>query len=174
MISFQLAGALLSELVAEGDYFTGSLRKFTQLKGGVSFNLSKLIGFRKLILLNGGGRYEKTAREGAASVNFTSSLIDGGLTFEVSRNLFLMGGIKFLQGRGTEVITLRDQFGSISGYLPYKYNIDQMVYSGGLKFGLFKNSFASIEYNTLNVSNKDVSQQNYSLGNLFINVTFRF
>lgn len=174
VISFQVAGALLSEVVAEGDSATGNLRKFTQLKGGIAFNLSKLIGFNKLILLSAGGRYENTDRAGTAAVNFTSLLADGGITLEVFKNFYLLGGIKYLQGKGTEVITLRDQFGSIYDYAYYSYNIDQMVYSGGIKLGLFKNSFASIEYNNLNVVNKDNNMQNYTLDNLFINFTLRF
>ncbi len=174
VLSFQVAGALLSEVMPEGDSTTQKLRKFTQLKGGIAFNLSKLIGFSKTILLSTGGRYEKTARDGSAFVNFTSTMIDGGLTLEVFRKLYLLGGIKYLQGRGSEVITLRDQFGSISGYSPYLYNIDQIVYSGGIKFGLFKDSFASVEYNSINVTNKDLNQLNYTLGNLFVNFTLRF
>lgn len=173
-LSFQLGGALLSEVVSEGDSVTHKLRKFTQLKGGIAFNLSKLIGFRKSIVFNAGGRYEKTSREGTAYVDFTSTLLDGGLTLEVFENVFLLGGVKYLQGKGSEVLTLRDQFGSIAGYTPYLYNMDQTVLTGGLKLGLFKNSFASVEYSRINVENKDLDTQNYSIGNLFINFTVRF
>jgi hypothetical protein len=174
VISFNAGGAALSEIVSEGDSIGKNLRKFVQLKGGASLNISKIIGFKKIILLSGGGRYEHTSRTGSAAVDFKSLLADAGLTVEIFRNVYLMGGYKYLQGKGTEVITLRDQFGSISGYLPYTYNVDQSIISGGLKFGLFKNSFASIEYNKLKIKNHDNDTQSYSMGNLFINFTLRF
>jgi hypothetical protein len=174
VFSWNVGGAALSEIVSEGDSTTKKLRKFIQIKGGASFNISKVIGFSKIILISAGGRYENTSREGAASVNFSSSLADLGLTIEVFRSIYLLGGYKYLQGKGTELITNRDQFGSISGYAPYIYNIDQSVISGGIKLGLFRNSFASIEYNKLTVTNRDDSTRNYSLGNFFINVTMRF
>jgi hypothetical protein len=174
VLSFNIGGAFLSENVSEGDSAGKQLRKFVQLKGGAALNVSKLIGFRKTILVSAGGRYENTSRDGSAFVGFTSMLADAGLTLEVLRDFYVIGGYKYLQGKGTEVITLRDQFGSISGYLPYLYNIDQSIISGGLKLGLFKNSFAGIEYNYLQVTNKDDNTQNYSLGNLFINFTLRF
>jgi hypothetical protein len=174
VFSFQVGGAMLTEVVPEGDSATQQLRKFLQLKGGIAFNLSKLIGFKKAIVLSGGGRYENTSRSGTASVDFTTLLADGGITLEVFRKFYLLGGIKYLQGKGLEVITLRDQFGSVNGYSPYLRNIDQMVYSAGVKLSLFKNSFAGLEYNSLKVTNKDLPGLNYTLDNLFLNFTLRF
>lgn len=174
VISFNAGGALLSELVSEGDSTGKNLRKFNQVQGGLVLNLSKLIGTKKLILISSGGRFEKTLRKGDAYIDFTSTLLDGGLMIEVTRGLYLLGGIKSLKGSGTEVITLRDDFGSISGYSPYVYHVQQTVASGGIRLDMFKNSFAGVEYNNLDVKNKDDHSQNYAVGNLFVNFTLKF
>jgi hypothetical protein len=173
-VSFNFGGALLSEIISEGDSVGMELRKFVQLKGGATLNISKLIGFQKAILLSAGGRYEKTSRAGGAAVNATTLLADAGLTAEILRGFYLMAGLKYLNGNGNELITLRDQFGTISGYTPVSLDFNEYVISGGLKLNLFKNSFASIEYNKLNVLYSKNNNMNYSIGNFFINFTLRF
>jgi len=174
VLSYNVGGAFLTELVSEGDSTSRKLRKFVQVKGGITINISKLTGSSKTILFSVGGRYENTTRDGSASVNFSSVLADAGLTLEIFKNFYLMGGTKYLHGNGTEVITQRDIFGSISGYTPYNYNVDQLLVSGGLKLALFKNSFASVEYNRLMITDHNDSKQNYTLGNLLINFTLRY
>ncbi len=174
VISFSAGGAKLSELVSEGDSVGNKLRNYLQLKGGIAFKLSKLLGFQKNITLSTGGRYENTKRGGTAGVNFASTLFDAGLTVEVFNGVSLIGGVKSLNGTGNEVITNRDIFGNISGYTDYIFHVNQMITSGALRFEMFKNSFLSTEYNRVNVTNRDNSNMNYSLGNLFINVTLRF
>jgi hypothetical protein len=173
VLSATAGGAMLSEIVAEGDSIS-ELRKFLQLKGGAAFKISKLIGLKRNITATAGARYESTTRTGAALVDYTSTLFDAGLTIEVTKDLNFLGGVKYLHGKGNEVITHRDLFGGISGFSPYLSDITQSVISGGIRIDLFTNSFASVEYNKVVVTNNMNVGTNYSLGNLFFNFTLRF
>lgn len=174
VLSFNVGGALLSELVSEGDSIGQNLRKFTQLKGGVALNVGKLAGFNKGIVFSTGARLEQTKREGAAFIDFQSLLLDAGLSVEVLRDVYLLGGYKYLQGNGVEVITLRDEFGDIEDYTPYIYNTQQSILSGAVRVRIFGDSFGSIEYNRTTIKNKIDDSQSYNIGNLFINFTLRF
>jgi hypothetical protein len=174
VLTANVGGAMLSEIISEGDLIDKKLRKFLQLQGGAALKLSKLIGFKKNITASAGGRYENTNRTGNASVDYKSTLFDAGLTIEVSKDLSFLGGVKYLHGKGREVITQRDVFGGIAGFLPYTSDITQTVLSGGIRVDLFNNSFASVEYNKVVARNNLNVGENYLLGNLFFNFTLRF
>jgi len=174
VFSANAGGAMLSEIVSEGDLIDKKLRKFLQLQGGAALKISKLIGYKRNLTATVGGRYESTVRTGGAPVDYKSTLLDAGLTFEVTKDLSLLGGVKYLHGKGTEVITNRDVFGGIASFSPYTSDISQSVLSGGIRVDLFKNSFASIEYNKVVAKNNLNVGQNYLLGNLFFNFTLRF
>jgi len=174
VFSASAGGAKLSEIVSEGDSSGKQLRKFLQLKGGAALKLSKLIGYKRNIMISAGGRYENTTRTGTAPINYKSTLLDAGLTFEITKNLSLLGGFKYLHGKGSEVVTQRDVFGGIIGFTPYTSDITQSIISGGIKIDMFTNSFASIEYNKVVAKNNLNVGTNYTLGNLFFNFTLRF
>jgi hypothetical protein len=174
IFSASAGGAMLSEIVSEGDSIGKKLRKFLQLQGGAALKISKLIGYKRNITVSAGGRYENTTRTGGAPIDYKSTLIDAGLTFEITKGLSLIGGVKYLHGKGTEVITNRDVFGRINGFSPYTSDITQRILSGGIKIDMFDNSFASIEYNKIIAKNNQNIGTNYALGNLFFNFTLRF
>lgn len=174
VVSFSADMALLTENVSEGDSTGLELRKFSQLQGGVFVNVAKLIGFKKALEISFGARLENTTRGGAAAVDFSSTLIDAGVSVEVLDGVYLQGGIKQLTGKGNEVLTLRNTYGSISGYTPYLYDLNQSIVSAGVKLDLFTNSFASFEYNTIKITNNLDDTQSYTIGNLFVNFTLRF
>jgi hypothetical protein len=173
-ISFTVGGAKLSEIVSEGDTFGEEKRQFLQLKGGFAFRVSNLVDFKKNILISAGGRYESTERKGTASVNLNTMLYDLALEAEVVKGISILGGIKSLQGKGKEVVTFRDGFGSIAGYASLEGDVNQTIFSGGLKLALYENSFASVQYNRFMYSLPYDGAMNYSLGNLFINFTLRY
>jgi hypothetical protein len=174
VFSASAGGAMLSEIVSEGDSSGKELRKFLQLKGGAALKLSKLIGYKRNIMLTAGARYENTTRGGGAAIDYKTTLLDAGLAVEVTKNLSLLGGYKYLHGSGNEVITQRDVFGGISGFAPYLSDITQSIVSGGIRIDMFTNSFASVEYNKVVAMDNLNVGKNYSLGNLFFNFTLRF
>ncbi len=174
ILSYNLGGALLSEIVSEGDSIGQKLRQFTQIQGGVLLNIAKLINSKRAIKVSASTRYEQTTRTGFAFVNLKTLNSDLGASVELMKGLHVLGGLKYIQYSGTEVLTNRDVFGTINGYEIIIPNGNQTVLSGALRLDLFKNSFASVEYNKVSVVNADAEQNNYRLSNLFINITIKF
>ncbi|MBX9853553.1 MAG: hypothetical protein K2X86_17555, partial [Cytophagaceae bacterium] len=107
---------LLSEGVSEGDSLTKEKRKFTLIRGGLVFNVNKLMEFEKLIAINAGLRMESSTRGGTNPVDLSSSLIDVGLDLEVLKDLHLLGGAKLFSVKGTEIQTGRDELNQIVSF----------------------------------------------------------
>jgi hypothetical protein len=164
---------MLSEIVAEGTS-DGKTRKYMGVRGGAIFNLHKLLRFEKAITLSGGLRYEKTTRDGVNDINFTSSIIDAGLTVEVVKQLDLIGGYKVLTARGNEFVAMRDQFNVISAYTTYTdVKIDDALLSYGIRYRFSKNTYFTAQ--GIHSANKfTASNMNYQINQLFLNYTMIF
>ncbi len=165
---------MLDEIVAEGSS-DQKLRKFMGMRGGAMINLHKLLRFEKAILLTGGFRNEKTTRGGVNDINFTSSIIDAGLTVEVVKSLDLIGGYKFLTAKGNEFVSVRDQFNRIAGYSIYTddFKETQGLIAYGIRYRFSKNTYFTAQGihsdNTFTLANK-----NYGINQLFLNYTMIF
>jgi hypothetical protein len=162
----------LSEVVAEEA--TGHLRKFLGVKGGGSLNLHKLLKFEKAITISGGLRYEKTTRDGVNNVNFTSQIIDMGLTVEVIKQLDLIGGYKYLTAKGNEYIALRNQFNIINSFYGFTgMNQSQGLLAYGIRYRFSKNTYFTAQ--GISSDNKFTpSSVNYGISQLFLNYTMIF
>jgi hypothetical protein len=164
---------MLSEIVAEGTS-DGETRKFMGVKGGAMFNLHKLLRFEKSIMLSGGIRYEQTTRGGVNDINFTSSIIDAGLTVEVVKQLDLIGGYKALMAKGNEFIAVRDQFNMITSFNSFiDMNQSQGLFAYGIRYRFSKNTYFTAQ--GISSSNKfSPSNTNYGINQLFLNYTMIF
>jgi len=163
----------LSEIVAEGSG-DKELRKFTGIRGGAVFNLHKLLRFEKTIAISGGIRQEKTTRGGVNDINFTSSIIDAGLTLEVVKQLDVMVGYKSLAAKGNEFVALRDQFNIIGGYNTFaNMNETQGLLAYGLRYRFTKNTYFTAQ--GISSDNKFApGNANYKISQLFLNYTMLF
>ncbi len=164
---------MLSEIVSEGTP-DGKTRKFMGARGGAMLNLHKLLRFEKAITLSGGMRYEKTTRDGVNNINFTSSIIDVGLTVEVIKQLDLIGGYKGMMAKGNEFIAYRNQFNVIGGFNSFSgMNQTQSLLSGGIRYRFSKNTYFTAQ--GISSTNKfSPSDSNYGINQLFLNYTMIF
>lgn len=168
---------LLSEILGEG---TPNLRKYTVIKGGASINFHKLLNWNKRLILSGGIRNESTTRDGQAPIDFKSTLVDGGLTIEIVKNIDLVGGIKLLNAKGSEYSTTRDQFNLIStdptvaSLKSLTLNVNQLIYSGGLRIRFTERSFFMANYNVSNYKDVNDDNKSYLNNQLFLNYTISF
>jgi hypothetical protein len=138
---------LLSEIVSEGDSITQALRKFNLMRGGLVFNVNKLIGFEKLIAINSGIRTESSIRKGTNPVNLASTLIDLGLDVEVLKDLHLLGGAKMFAVKGTEYQTGRDVMNQINKFgTGLNFNQKQSTIATGIRYDYGTNGYFSMHY----------------------------
>jgi hypothetical protein len=163
---------MVKEVIGEG---TTELRSFQGMKGGFLLNLNKLIGFKKLIVLTGGYRQEKTTRAGALSVDLSSTLVDAGLTVEVLKNFDLIGGYKAIVAKGNEYLAYRDQYsGVITSFYDYHVNKNEGIVGVGARYRFSNKSFFTVNYQKMAYMNKDVEGINYNIEQVFFNYTLVF
>ncbi len=165
----------LSEITGEG---TTNLRNFMSIKGGATFNISKLIKINKTILFSIGNRYESTQRD-IAVVNLTSNLTDMGFDIEVVKKISLLFGYKYLSASGIELLAVRNEYNTITQFVPLnnegeKLNITQGILTFGGRFMLGQYSGFSAQVHLMNNVNKDNGSADYNLTQYFASYTLKF
>jgi hypothetical protein len=162
---------LLSEVLGTG---ISDKRKFMLINPGATFNLNRLLGYRKLMAISGALRYEKTDGSEAASINFTSTMIDGSVAVETFKGLDVIGGIKYLTAKGNEFIFIRDGFNRIYDYVPFTANVNQNVYSGGIRYRFTNYIFLAANVFLVDNVNKETPLANYKMNQYFFSYVMRF
>jgi hypothetical protein len=162
----------LTEVTGEG---VKELRNYMGMKGGLVFNVNKLLKFKKLISLSGGVRNEKTTRDGSLTIDLNSTIMDLGLTVEVLKNFDLMGGFKSMNAKGNELIAYRNmQSAQIEGYYNYLVEATETIMGGGVRYRFNNKTFFTVNYQKLAYENKKIAGMNYNIDQLFLNFTLVF
>lgn len=170
-VQASLKAQLLSEVQGEG---TVDLRKFTAVEGGAAFDAGKFLELDRLVLVKAGARYENTTRDGLAGVDFSSLLIDAGVTVETAKNLDLMVGAKLLSASGSEYLASRDNYNFITSFSQYEADINESIISLGARVRFNKNSNFTATYNTSGFKNNTTNTEDYNINQLFLNYTLIF
>ncbi|MFN3405041.1 MAG: hypothetical protein ACK40G_13150 [Cytophagaceae bacterium] len=158
-----------SEIVGEG---VEDLRKFSGISGGMAFNVAKLIGIQRNIVLNAGFRRESTNRGGIAPVDYSSMLIDAGLVLEVVRKIDLMAGYKSIHGKGNEYDGTRNEFNQFIGFNGWQEDAKMNVFSVGGRVRFGQMSHFSVNYNMVrNAVGGNTLYGDYNMNQLFFNYT---
>lgn len=174
---------LIIDLLSEATPIGGTdKREFTGIKGGLLFNLHKVLKFEKAIALNVGYRSEEMNLAGANNLNLKSTLIDAGLTWEVYKGLDILGGYKVLSAEGREISNLRDAYNRIVGYDKiatslYDYNnldLKEGVMAFGMRYRFGKNSYFTAQGHFADFVNNKNESNNYDIRQLFLNYTMIF
>ncbi|HVD97552.1 MAG TPA: hypothetical protein VNB90_05050 [Cytophagaceae bacterium] len=162
---------LYSELVGEG---VADKRKFTSLRGGLRFNLGTLLKWNRILSFNAGARQENTTRGGEAPIDFKSTLIDLGATVETFKKLDLLFGVKLLNAKGNEYLTLRDQFNLINNYIIYNLDMNEAIISPGVRLRFSERSYLTGTYNATAYKDTKFFNYNYKIHQVFFNYTLVF
>ena len=161
----------LSDIVGEG---TKKLRNYMLIRGGFALNIHTLANIKRNIILSGGIKNENTKRDGFADVNFSSMLIDAGLSIETIKDLDILAGIKLLNAKGNEYVMVRDEYNYAVSFIDYNADINQKVISGGLRYRFTEKSFATVNYNKVFMDDNLSPGNNFDMNQLFLNYTVRF
>lgn len=169
IVSAEFVVDAYKEIIGEG---TKDLRSFLGFKGGMIFNLGKLIESKRDYIIQAGIRNEKTTRSNLAKVDLSSSIIDLGASIEALPKLDVLVGAKKLVAKGNEFVATYNQFNMISeNYTLYQnINTTDLVYSIGVRYRIAEKSFFTVNYNVSNVE----TTSKVDLNQLFINLTTKF
>lgn len=166
--------AYLTEIQGEG---TVDKRTFMVVSGGTVAHLGELFGFSRALDLNAGARYEQTSRGGTAAINYTSLLVDAGLSFELLKRISLLGGLKFISVDGNEYIKTLDGFNFITDFSAWEGSYTETLISAGLRIDLTVYQQFVVNYNmSTNVSDNITNgvKTGYDIGQLFFSYIGRF
>ncbi|HXA01950.1 MAG TPA: hypothetical protein VNW99_08180 [Cytophagaceae bacterium] len=158
-----VTGALLSEV---NPINSTNFRKFTFMRAALDLNVHQWIGFKKRIILNGGMQYEHTTRSGTSSesVDLKSILVDAGAEIEIFKKLDVLYGMKMLNSKGNEYLTVRNNFNAISSVpTPFITNGIQNMMAFGLKYRFSPNSYLTLQDHIFNYKDKSNDSLNYSI-----------
>jgi len=164
---------LLNEVSGEGTSIGDNKRSFLGAKGGASLSINKIIGFEKALVLSGGFRYEKVERA-ANSIDFSSMLLDAGLTVEVYKQLDLLAGYKSLSAQGNEFISIRDAYNLIVGYQAFNIDTQQDILSFGMRYRFSKNTYFTLQGLWVNYDDVVSKLNNYEINQVFLGYTMVF
>ncbi|MFN3405203.1 MAG: hypothetical protein ACK40G_13980 [Cytophagaceae bacterium] len=171
VIQADLEADILSEIIGEG---VKDKRKFLGIRGGAIFKINQVLGMNKLLFLSAGARYESTGRQGLAPINFSSTLFDLGVTYELLSNFDLLAGTKILLASGNEFISTRNEFNQITNIDAVNVNLSETIYSAGFRLRMSSKAAFYTMYNFSSYNRKSPSDLNYGINQLFVNFTLKF
>lgn len=163
--------ASLSEIVGEG---TEDLRNFLVIYGGAKCSLDKKLDWENELILSLGGKFESTSRSGAAAMDFSSLLIDFGLSAEVAKGLYTNVGLKYMSLSGDEFIGARDGFNGLVNYSLEEYDESEMLLALALNYKFSDFSLFTVQYSTAMSTDNANDNLSYNLNQLFINYSINF
>ncbi len=164
---------MLSEVSGEGTNSDNNKREFFGAKGGASLSLNKIVGFEKALVLTGGFRYENVSRVDNA-IDFSSLLLDAGITAEVIKQFDLMAGYKRLSAKGNEFLSVRDSYNLIVGYQAYQIDAKQDILAFGVRYRFSRNTFFAVQGLWVNYDDNVAKFNNYKINQAFLSYTMVF
>jgi hypothetical protein len=169
-LEFNVQARLLSEIVGEG---TAAKRNFIASQGGVKLGIGAISNIERKIDLYLGGRYEKTSRSGGG-VDLTSTLMDAGMVFQLFKQVDILGGAKILNASGDEIIPVRDDLNYIYDYVPVHFDVQESVWSYGIRINFNETTNFNVNHQIVENLNKNNSDLNYNISQLFMNFNIMF
>ena len=167
IINTELTYQMSKEIIAEN---TIDLRGYNVLTSGIKLNVGKFLESEREYTLSFGYRGESTKRDGLASIDLKSSLLDFGIGIELPRNIDLLLGYKSITSKGNEFASSRDNNNLVGQAVYLPIDIKQNILSFGTNVRFSENSFLSVVYNKA-VNTSGFVNSNYNVNQLLLNFT---
>jgi hypothetical protein len=165
VLDASVKGSFFTEVQGEGG---DPKRQFMLVNGGTNVHLGKMLDMDRILDINFGARYENTTRNQGALVDLNSTLIDAGLTFELVKKLDFLAGMKSFTASGNEFIAKRNAFNAIVDYDEIFVDMNEMIYTVGIRARFNKHQMFTLNYNFTDMQNKFATANNYNFGQVFL------
>ena len=136
----------------------GTLKKRSFFAGGanVLVKVDELLNLKNKTTAEFSFNSENVRRGGyeLESINFNSSLISAGASYELFKNLKLIAGLKSFVGKGNEVGTERNNYDEIIGYDLYNYDSQESIMLIGLQYNFTNDIYFSLQTNKIEITDK--------------------
>ena len=142
-------------LFSSGLMLTAHLDKLTPLKNKTSFELSV--------------SNENVERGGSdlEAISFNSMLLSAGLSYELFKNLKIIGGVKSFAGKGNEVGSQRDEYDQVVGYELLDFDSQEDILMLGLQYNFTNDIYFSLQTNKIDIDDKTSEISKLSLSRIY-------
>ncbi|MDA3883702.1 MAG: hypothetical protein PF481_10510 [Bacteroidales bacterium] len=164
----QLGLQLLRNVRGEG---TEELRNYILAQWDNKINLHTLFDLQKTLALTGGVQYARSDRDGlglVSDVNLRSTSCDIGVEKELVNRFDVLIGAHYLVYKGTEYLSIRNEFNVITDYNLQTYDGTQGLYSMGFRYRFNDNIFLTLQGNQFNLFDAKNSDNDYQINQVFI------
>ena len=98
------------------------------------------------------------------SISFNSLLLSAGLSYELFKNLKIIGGLKSFAGKGNEVGAQRDEYDQVVGYELLDFDSKEEILLLGLQYNFTNDIYFSLQTNQIEIDDRtsDISQLSLS------------
>ena len=155
--------AFFQEVIGQG---TEEKRSLFSSGLSIAAHIDKMTPLKNKTVLEASVGSEGVNRGGSEleSISFNSLLFSAGLSYELFKNLKLIGGIKSFSGRGNEVGAQRDEYDQIVGYELLDFDSKEDIMLLGLQYNFTNDIYFSLQTNQIEIDDKtsDISQLSLS------------
>ena len=155
--------AFFQEIIGQGTEEKRSL-----LSSGLSIaaHIDKMTPLKNKTVFEASITSEGVTRGGSEleSISFNSLLLSAGLSYELFKNLKLIGGIKSFSGKGNEVGAQRDEYDQVVGYELLDFDSKEEILMMGLQYNFTNDIYFSLQTNQIEIDDKtsDIAQLSLS------------
>ena len=155
--------AFFQEVIGQG---TEKKRSLFSSGFSIAAHIDKITSLESKTVLEASVSSEGVSRGGTEleSISFNSLLLSAGLSYELFKNLKLIGGIKSFSGKGNEVGAQRDEYDQIVGYELLDFDSKEGIMMLGLQYNFTNDIYFSLQTNQIEIDDKtsDISQLSLS------------
>ena len=164
-LSTKLKTQFFTEVIGQG---TTEKRFFNNTALQSVCYIDKLLNMQNEFVLEGTLRYESVNRSGKdfESIDFSSVLLGGSLTYELIPNFKLLSGVKVFYATGNEFIIERDDYDQINDYLAVDFDANETILISGVQYDFKEDIYFTMQYNHFAIIENISTNDEFSLGRL--------
>ena len=132
-------------------------------------HLDKLSPLKNKTVFEASFSNENVERGGSdlEAISFNSMLLSAGLSYELFRNLKIIGGIKSFTGKGNEVESQRDEYDQVVGYELLDFDSKEDILMLGLQYNFTNDVYFSLQTNKIDIDDKTSEISQLSLSRIY-------
>ena len=158
--------AFFQEIIGQGTEEKRSL-----LSSGLSIaaHIDKMTPLKNKTVFEASIGSEGVSRGGSEleSISFNSLLFSAGLSYELFKNLKLIGGTKSFSGKGNEVGAQRDGYDEVVGYELLNFDSKEDILLLGIQYNFTNDIYFSLQRNQIEIDDKTNDISKLSLSRIY-------
>lgn len=155
---------------------TNLKKSFLSISAGTDVALNDFFSWKRAIIFNFGVRHDITNRGGEVfeTVNFSSTLIDLGLSINIIDQLDFLMGFKYFQAKGNEFIIDRNAFNTVVDFRPVNIDFTETTSALGLRYKFSEKNQLLVNFQQHNINFRNNLGTNYGISQFNILYTLTF